>query len=446
MEAHPERLDTLQQTVVDWVQKHIGPVHKVARQGRWRPAWFIEAEEEGEPVSLYVRGGRDARFPPLPLSYEAEVQALFADEGVRVPRIHGYIESIPALVMDQLPGQPDIANAESDEARDRLREQLADEMRKIHEIDPARLAALGVPVSQDPREITLLHYRSIERLYLTGDRLPSPDIEFVRRWVDRNVPPCEEGPAVITVDAGQFMFEGRKLTGMVDLELVCVGDRHVDMAALRTRDRIEEIGDLESFYDLYHQRGGIRLDRDRIAFHWVTFAMLTPLQIAHQLAHPEGETKYHEYIGWYARAMDDALKDVARLCDVELEDYRLPEPRPDRSGHLLEACVAVVEAMPAADDYDAYRRFDLGLAARYLGDYARRRTAMEREYCDEVEAITGKRPLDAWEGDEQMVEFIATAGPEFDKPILQLLHRRNQRVNQILRMHYLRRRTGKEAE
>ena len=174
-------------------------------------------------------------------------------------------------------------------------------MRMIHEIDPARIEALGAPNPSDLREATLGCYRQVEQLYLDGDKLPSPDIEFVRRWVNRNAPVCEEGPAVITVDAGQFMFEGDELTGMVDLELVCIGDRHLDMAALRTRDLIEEIGDLESFYDLYHERGGLELDRDRIAFHYVTFAMLVPLQIAHELAHPELGPMHHEYFGWHAR-------------------------------------------------------------------------------------------------------------------------------------------------
>ena len=65
---------------------------------------------------------------------------------------------------------------------------------------------------------------------------------------------------------------------------------------------------------------------------------------------------------------------------------------------------------------------------------------MEREYVNEIEALTGRRPRDAWDGDMQMVEFVQSAGPQLDAPIVQLLLRRNQRINQILRMHSLRRR------
>ncbi len=432
--------------VVEWIAANIGPVVRISRQGRWRPAWFVLAERDGVRLELYVRGARGASFPPMPLSYEAEVLAVFAEEGIRVPKVFGFIPAIPAIVMERVPGRPNIATAESDVIRGQLRKQLADEMRKIHAIAPQRLETIGAPNSDDRREAGLLPYRAIEQLYLNGDRLPSPDVEFVRRWIDRNIPDCEEGPAVITVDAGQFLFDGDRLTGMVDLELACIGDRHIDMAALRTRDRIEEIGDLEEFYDLYHQMGGIKLDRDRIAFHWVTFAMMVPLQIAHDLAHPKGNAQYHEYLGWHARAMDDTLKDIARIIRIELPDYALPPAAPGRAGMLLEAMISVVDDMLATDDYQHYRRQDLSLALKYAMDTSARQTSLEQEYLDELEGLTGVRPRSAWEGDVQLCQFLETAGPELDGPILSILYRRNLRVNLILRMHSLRRREGKEQE
>jgi aminoglycoside phosphotransferase (APT) family kinase protein len=439
--------DNLEARVVAWIEKEIGPVLAITRQGRWRPAWFVDAEKNGAPMPLYVRGGRGAKnFPPMPLAYEADVLKLFAKHGVRVPHVHGVIEDIPAIVMDRLPGRPNIATAENDHQRARLRLELAEQMRKIHEIDPAHLVALGAATSEDPREVSLLHYRQIEKLYLEGDSLPSPDIEFARAWLNRNAPACVEGPAVLTVDAGQFMFEGDEITGLLDLELACVGDRHVDLAALRTRDRIEEIGDLDSFYDLYRQCGGIALDRDRIAYQWVTFAMLTPLQIANDQAHPEKYADYHAYFTWHVTLMDDVLKDIARLCDVTLERYVVPEATPDRTNLLLQALISVVEALPASDDYESYRRFDLALALKYVADFTARARVLEREYLDDVEALTGRRPRDAWDGDVQMVEFVRGAGPERDAAILQLLYRRNERVYQIMRKHFQQRREGMEMD
>lgn len=438
--------DAAEGAVAAWIADNIGPIVNISRQGRWRPAWFVTAEKSGARIELYVRGGRSAGFPPMPLSYEAEVLRIFAEEGIRVPGVFGYVPEVPAIVMERLPGRPNIATAGSDSIRESLRTQLADQMCAIHAIAPARLEAVGAQTSRDGREAGLLPYRAIERLYLTGDRLPSPDIEFVRRWIDRNAPDCPEGPAVITVDAGQFLFEDERLTGMVDLELTCIGDRHIDFAALRTRDRMEEIGDLEAFYALYEERGGLALDRDRIAFHWVTFAMMVPLQIANNLAHPEGNAQYHEYMGWHARAMDDALRDIARITGADLPAYRLPPAQSDRLAALFAAMVTVVADMPATDDYGEYRRQDLSLALKYGLDHVARRTAFEREYLDELEALIGCRPATVIDGDEQLCRFIASAGPDQDGPILAALHRRNLRVNLVLRLHSLRRRAGKENE
>ena len=434
----------LQATVIAWIEREIGPVRKIWRQGRWRPAWYVDAEKEGEIVELFVRGDRMAHFPPMPLKYEAEVMRVFGEEGVKVPHIYGFIDSVPAFVMSRVPGLPNVGTVQDLGVRQSLLEQLAEQMAKIHAIPPERLLALGAPISDDPREVTLLNYRQTEELYLKSDRLPSPDIEFVRGWVNRNAPPCTEGPAVITVDAGQFIFEGDQLTSMLDFELACVGDRHVDMAALRTRDRFEMIGDLEAFYQLYEKKSGFKLDRARIAFQWVTFALLTPLQIAHYLAHPEDGAQYHQWFGSHAALMDDCLRDIARIDGVTLERYRTPQTPRDRWSLLVGALANVVDALPAADEYETYRRNDLAMGLRMVQEHDALRSALEREYLDDVEALIGRRPGDPWDADVQLEAFVQSAGPELDAAILRLLFRRNERVLQLQRRHNPRRRMGQE--
>ena len=42
----------------------------------------------------------------MPLSYEGKVLTVFAEEGIKVPPIYGFIDTLPALVMGQLPGRP----------------------------------------------------------------------------------------------------------------------------------------------------------------------------------------------------------------------------------------------------------------------------------------------------------------------------------------------------
>ena len=104
----------LQAAVVEWIEQNVGPVRRITRQGRWRPAWYVEAEDDGRPLELYVRGGRGGRFPPLPPSFEAELLGVFAEAGVKVPRVYGFIDEVPAIVMEKLAGRPNIATAATD--------------------------------------------------------------------------------------------------------------------------------------------------------------------------------------------------------------------------------------------------------------------------------------------------------------------------------------------
>jgi aminoglycoside phosphotransferase (APT) family kinase protein len=418
----------LEATVVSWLERHVGAVRSITRQGRWRPAWYAEVDANGERLSLYIRGDRGGRWPPMPLAYEAKVHQVFADCGVRVPKLYGYIQEIPALVMERVRGKPNIATAKDDATRDRLREQLVDQMRKIHEIDPKLIVAAGSPDPKDPREITLSHYRQAERLYLTGDRLPSPDIEFVRGWLNRNAPPCEEGPSVIAMDAGQFIFEGDELTAMLDFEFVVVGDRHVDFAALRTRDSFEQIGDLELFYQLYEKRGGRPIDRRLAQFHHIPFIMYATLEVAEELARPLQAADHYEYFRWHAHGLQTAIEDIARYTSVELPPYVPPEPRHSRYALGLQGLAAAAEQMTSGDEYSAYRNEKFGTAARYFAIREAWSRDFERELLADVHELTGERPADEWEADLVLERFVQTAQPEHDAKLLQLLHRRARRL------------------
>jgi aminoglycoside phosphotransferase (APT) family kinase protein len=423
-----ESSSALERRVVEWIEANVGAVRAIARQGRWRPAWYAEAEAGGERLPLYIRGDRGGRWPPMPLAYEARVHQVFYDSGVRVPKLYGYIEEVPALVMERVRGRPNLAYAANEATRERLREQLADQMRLIHQIDPALIVAAGAPNPQDPREVTLGHYRQAEGLYLTGERPPSPDIEFVRGWLNRNAPASDEGSCVIAMDAGQFIYEGDELTAMLDFEFVAVGDRHVDFAALRTRDAFEQIGDLEAFYRLYENRGGRPLDRRRVQFQHIPFVMYAPLEVAEELVRPQDAADHYEYFRWHAHGLQTAIEDIARFTGVELAPYAPPPPAPSRYALGLQALAASAEKIAPAEDYSAYQQEKVGMAARYFALREAWASAFEHEYLDDIAALLGRRAAGEWEADLALEAFVQAAGPELDAPLLRLLHRRARRL------------------
>lgn len=418
--------------VREWIEREIGPVLSMRREGRWRPAWFVDAQGPHGLARLYVRGARGGRWPARPLAYEARVHRVFEENGIKVPHLYGYIEDVPAIVMDLVPGRPNLSTAANAADRLRLREQLADQMRKIHELDPALIVAAGAALPVEPRQITLSAYRDAERVYLTGERLPSPDIEFVRCWLDRNVPDSLDPPCVIAMDAGQFIFEGDELTAMLDFELVSIGDRHTDFSALRSRERVEGFDDPEGFYRLCEERGGRPIDIDHVRFQHIAFSLFTPLQIADDLARPQQQEDHHEYLIWHAISMKDALEGVAEAMGIELEAYELSVPVRTRWQNSLEALHTMVQSLESGDEFTDYRKDKIQLALRYLRRAEGVRDRFASEYIHETARLIGKRPASDELADEMLVAFIADAGPEHDEALVRLLHRQVKRQAMIL--------------
>jgi len=418
--------------VRDWIEREIGPVLSLEREGRWRPAWFAKAQSPTGIKRLYVRGARGGRWPARPLSYEARVHKVFEEQGIKVPHLYGYIQEVPALVMDRVPGRPNLSTAASAADRQRLREQLADQMRLIHEIDPMLIVDAGAVMPTDPKATSLSAYRDAERLYLDGDRRPSPDIEFVRKWLDRNVPDALHEPCVIAMDAGQFIFEGDELTAMLDFELVSIGDRHTDFSALRSRERVEGFDDPEGFFRLYEARGGKPIDIDHVRFQHIAFSLFTPLQIANDLAHPRNQEDYHEYLIWHAISMKDALEGIAESMGITLDPYEVPKPVPTPYLASIQALEVMAASLTLSDEFAAYRRDKIVLALQYLGRLEQVRDAFAAEYIADVEALTGTRPETEDSASVLLESVIATAGPEKDEALLRLLHRQVKRQAMML--------------
>src|ERR1700761_4286404 len=103
--------------VIRWIEQTLNAkVLSMERQARWRPAWFVEAETANGRLSLYVRGRREqAELLFFPLAHEAEVLRVLHAAGIPGPKIYGLCDDPEAIVMDRMPGRPDLATADSAE-------------------------------------------------------------------------------------------------------------------------------------------------------------------------------------------------------------------------------------------------------------------------------------------------------------------------------------------
>ena len=406
-----------------WIEAQVGPVRKFEREARWRPAWLVEAEVNGQTRKLYVRGDRKGDFPPRPLRYEADIHELFEKSGVRVPHYYGYIEEPAAIVMELVEGHISLSEAETETERAAVRRQLIAQMVSMHEVSTAAVEAAGAPGPDDPADLPLTHYRAIEQIYLRHKKIPMPGIEFVRSWIERNVPANPEGPRTISVDSGQFMFKDGELLALRDFEFVCLGDFHTDLAALRLRNLQEYIGEMSEICSLYEELSGLRVDPHRLRYHTVVFCIVTPLMTANDINNPKAGHDQHEYMIWASFCLKFALECIAEIMGIELEPLPSPEPEPTRYDIAQQALELHANGLTATDEYSAYQRRKQILALRFLRRVDRHQPAFERRYLADVAAITG-RPVSSWaEADRVIEDFVTTAGPESDAALLRLFHR-----------------------
>jgi aminoglycoside phosphotransferase (APT) family kinase protein len=400
-------------------------VQRVERLGRWRPAWHVDALRDGVALPLYIRGARvDEIAQPQPLAFEAKVFRLFEQSGVRVPHIHGYIDELPAIVMDRVPGAPDVSRLESLIAREEVLSQFVDQMVLIHRVDPRLMEKAGAPRPAGSESLALAYLRRIERMYERSKRRPEPAIEYLRGWLNRSVPETPDVAYPIVVDSGQFIFEGNRLTAMLDFEFSALGDFHVDLAALRLRDRIESIGDLDQLNRLYAERSGLTVDQHRIRYHTVVKGLLPPLHMAGVLGAPAEAADYVQYLSWNAAWLRVAFESIAEINRWAIEPFEAPSAKPasryDVTSSLLETEIREDEGADKLGEYERRRRLRLIKFLRRAQIYE---ADLEARYLNDVAVLLAHRPVDWATADSELENMILKDDGSRDEALVRLFLR-----------------------
>lgn len=96
----------------EWVRADLGgQVVSIERQTRWRPNWLVDVTVDGQSIELMVRGHRIDSPLVFPLHHEMTFQDLLYRNDIPVPRVYGWLDALPAYVMDRVPGRPDFADS-----------------------------------------------------------------------------------------------------------------------------------------------------------------------------------------------------------------------------------------------------------------------------------------------------------------------------------------------
>lgn len=433
----PEKLSARWRQAFSWVETTLGGrVVHAERQPRWRPAWYLDVERDGEIVPLYWRGDRGGQQGinhVYTLENEANVLRVLEAHDVPVPHVHGVCPDPLGMLLDRVPGRANLGTAETEAEREAVQDHFLELLAHAHAIDPAAFEAVGLVRPASAQELGLDDLAVWEGNYRKLKVRPEPVIEWVLGWLRRNIPPGRERVTFVTGDAGQFVFDSGRVTALLDLELAHLGDPLADLGALRARDLTEPLGDLRRAYRRYEEITGEPLDRAALGYHTARFAICTPMAVCHLVANPPPGLDVIQYQSWDALFARAALDAVAENLGLALESPATPEPVATSRSGTHQALVDLLERPAGDDGFAAYQTDTAARLARHLRDVELLAPALDAEELSDVAALVGERPANLLEADAALERFVGDAPAERDSEILPVLHRRTLRRLALLR-------------
>jgi aminoglycoside phosphotransferase (APT) family kinase protein len=419
------------QQVRTWLETELGgTVVAFERQERWRAAWFVDLSHDGSVSRYYVRGHRGGNFREMiTLAQEAEINRLLRKHGIPVPTVHGMIDDPPAIVMDRLPGRVNLATAVDDAERDTILDQYIDAMRRMHAIDVSELGTIGIPVPADNRGAALNLYTTGEANYRRAKSAPSPMIEFMWRWLQRNVPAGRDQRALIQADSAQFLYEDRKLTGLIDFEAAYVGDPVAEFAAMRSRDCEEPLGDIGEIARKYEAATGDRIDKNAVEFHTAGWSLMTPFQWEHSVRNPASGDSWLEYFTWLVGCGRWALEAIAQVVGAPLEALNRPDESSSSSywDASYKNLMSLLDEWPTESAFESFRADSARAVARFAEHVHVFGRTLESVAVQEISEIVGSSQPDLSTAEAAMEEFVMTASPDSDVALVSYFHRWTQR-------------------
>ncbi|MGH6650537.1 MAG: phosphotransferase family protein, partial [Sphingopyxis sp.] len=226
----------------------------------------------GRAASAYMNydvhkagAGDDAAF----LREAAVLRALsgpLAPAGVRVAPFYASIPDQRALVCGMVRGKDRFGTIIDPSQRDTLAADFMAQLAALHRIDIAANPVDGMgPV--EPAEV-FIRRRVAELRAGNSGKGWDPLIHLSLNWLEANIPADLPAPVIVHGDAGpgNFLYNGDKVTALLDWELVHYGDPMADLAMLAIRMLFQGFVPLPQAFAAYEAAGGQKVDLPRLIY------------------------------------------------------------------------------------------------------------------------------------------------------------------------------------
>jgi len=419
--------------------------------GARKEAWFIDLEGAGgASMSLFLRYDRSdpARTKdPWTLHREATVYLALQDSAVPVPRVLGVHPVHQAMVSERVQGGNWFSRIVDPVEQEATARDFMTKLAALHSLDAAALDLPLFPTVGTVAEAVLAELDEWERVLVARGGTPDPALAFSLRWLRNHIPPYD-GPLVLVqgdTGPGNFMYDGGRVTAVVDWELAHLGDPMDDIAWLSLRATQEPFTDFPTRLREYEVLSGNVVDEARVRYYQVMAE--TKLQVMGHRGPADGDGDRRGDEGGGGSDVGNGfiyqvlhrrlwLEALAGANGLELTPAESPRARHGRDGDWMYDAVLTqlrdVIVPRTTDQLARARSKGIARIIKYLARVDNYGAYYEECELGDLETLLGRRPDSVAGGRAEAAEAVA-AGDASEEDYVRTLWRRVARETELAR-------------
>ena len=399
-----------------------GEITRLERHVARREAWIVDVTRpDGSVLEGFLRIQRDTDgVDPRRLERETRITQALMETDVPVTTVHAWNPELQTTLFSRDPGRADLDHVEDARQQRAVMEDFMRVVARMHRLDPD---ALGIDDVLSPRpttpeetalgEVDFICSQWKRFLADYDDPLTVYGLDWLRRFVPKDVARV----SLVQGDTGpvNFMFQGDRVSAVIDWELGHWGDPMEDLGNIAVRELWNPCGGLDGLFRLYEEESGIPYSRFAAQYYSVhqNVRGMIPIHFVSRNAHPRESLAWYlcyRYLGdrttceMLAQAMDltDAVERPEMPDDGETASKADRDVMADAALHALE-----VDVKPAASGSFAQRRAqDVAILVRCMDRRRRFGAWLEETERDELGALLGKRPESVDSGNTELCRAI----------------------------------------
>jgi aminoglycoside phosphotransferase (APT) family kinase protein len=422
---------------VEWIAEvGGGEITRLERHVARREAWVVDVTRpDGSVLEGFLRLERHdvPAGSSTSLVRETKVIEALASTDIPVPAVYGRNDELRCTLFERVRGRSDIDQVDDPVRQRAVMEDFIRVIARMHTLDLDELGlAPHMPyLPTNPAEAAL----SDVDLALTMwqgflEHYTEPLITYGVSWLRRNVPDVLHRLSLVQGDTGpvNFMFDGDRVSAIIDLEWAHFGDPLEDIGNICVREFWNPSGGLTGLFHLYERASGIPYTKAAAQYYRVQQNVrgMIPIHAVTENAHPRESLAWYlcyRYVG--ERATCESLAEAA---GVTVERPEVPDGAGSRDV-VAEAAVYSLErdvAPKLSDAFAASRATDAALLVRVLDRRRRYGPALDAIECDELGALLGTRPTTKAAG-LSALDALVRDGSIDDEAVITYLTRRAYR-------------------